>query len=66
MFTPKIAKRTYHSKKALDRHINDFEKVKTLALRFEKEELPALTRMSESLIEEYLKLCQTQPTRAQR
>ena len=61
MFTPEIAKRTYHSKEAVDRYINDFEKVKTLALRFEKEELPALTRMSESLIEEYLKLCQTQP-----
>lgn len=52
MFTPEIAKRTYHSKEAVDRYINDFEKVKTLALRFEKEELPALTRMSESLIEE--------------
>ena len=61
MFTREIAKRTYHSKEAVDRYINDFEKVKTLAFRFEKEELPALTRMSESLIEEYLKLCQTQP-----
>ncbi len=51
MFTLKIAKTTYHSKEAVDRYINDFEKVRTLAL----------TRMSESLIEEYLKLCQTQP-----
>lgn len=62
MFTPEIAKRTYHSKEAVDRYINSFEKVKALALRFEKEELPALTRMSESLIEEYLELCQIQPS----
>jgi len=62
MFTPEIAKRTYHSKEAVDRYINDFEKVKALSDRFEKEELPALSRMSESLIEEYLKLCQTQPS----
>lgn len=54
--TPDIAARTYHSKQAVDRYIGSFERVRLLAAKFEKEELPLLTGMSERLIAQYLAL----------
>jgi hypothetical protein len=54
--TPDIASRTYHSKEAVDRYIRGFERVRLLAPKFAKEELPLLTGMSDRLIEQYLAL----------
>jgi hypothetical protein len=54
--TPDIAARTYHSKEAVDRYIRGFERVRLLAPKFAKEELPLLTGMSVDLIAEYLAL----------
>lgn len=54
--TPDIAARTYHTKQAVDRYIRGFEKVRLLASRFAREELPLLTGMSERLVAEYLAL----------
>jgi hypothetical protein len=56
LLTPDIARRTYHSKEAVDRYIRGFERVRLLAAKFAKEELPMLTGMSERLIGEYLSL----------
>ena len=54
--TPDIAARTYHSKEAVDRYIRGFERVRLLAGKFAREELPLLTGMSEPLVEQYLAL----------
>lgn len=54
--TPDIAARTYHSKEAVDRYIRGFERVRLLATKFAREELPLLTGMSEGLVEQYLDL----------
>ena len=54
--TPDIAARTYHSKEAVDRYIRGFERVRLLATRFAREELPLLTGMSEGLVDQYLAL----------
>jgi hypothetical protein len=54
--TPDIAARTYHSKEAVDRYIRGFERVRLLATKFEKEELPLLTGMSAGLVTQYLAL----------
>ena len=54
--TPDIAARTYHSKEAVDRYIRGFERVRLLAAKFAREELPLLTGMSESLVDQYLAL----------
>jgi len=56
MLTPDIARATYHSKEAVDRYIRGFERVRLLAAKFAREELPLLTGMSERLIDEYLSL----------
>jgi hypothetical protein len=54
--TPDIAARTYHSKQAVDRYIRGFERVRLLAAKFAREELPLLTGMSEGLVDQYLAL----------
>jgi hypothetical protein len=54
--TPDIAARTYHSKDAVDRYIRGFERVRLLATKFSKEELPLLTGLSEGLVGQYLDL----------
>lgn len=54
--TPDIASRTYHSKEAVDRYIRGFERVRLLASKFAREELPLLTGMSEGLVDQYLEL----------
>ncbi|MGH2704947.1 MAG: DUF1670 domain-containing protein [Actinomycetota bacterium] len=56
MLTPDIARRTYHSKEAVDRYIRGFERVRLLASKFATEELPLLSGMGERLVEEYLRL----------
>ncbi|MGQ0680342.1 MAG: DUF1670 domain-containing protein [Actinomycetota bacterium] len=65
MLTPDIARRTYHSKEAVDRYIRGFERVRLLASKFSTEELPLLTGMNERVIEQYLVLIdQYRPTEA--
>jgi len=54
--TPDIASRTYHSKEAVDRYIRGFERVRLLARNYAREELPLLTGMSVSVIDQYLTL----------
>lgn len=54
--TPDTAARTYHTKQAVDRYIRGFERVRLLASKFAREELPLLTGMSERLVAEYLTL----------
>lgn len=54
--TPDIAARTYHSKEAVDRYIRGFERVRLLATKFAREELPLLTSMSPGLVDQYLEL----------
>jgi hypothetical protein len=56
LLTPDSARRTYHSKEAVDRYIRGFERVRLLASKFAREELPLLTGMSASLVHEYLRL----------
>jgi hypothetical protein len=54
--TPDIAARTYHSKQAVDRYLRGFERVRLLATKFTREELPLLTGMSEGLVDQYVAL----------
>jgi len=56
LMTPDIASRTYHSKEAVDRYIRGFERVRLLATKFAREELPLLTGMSEGLVDQYWEL----------
>lgn len=46
LLTPNIAHRTYHTKESVDRYIRGFERVRLLATKFAREELPLLTGMS--------------------
>jgi hypothetical protein len=54
--TPDIAARTRHTKQAVDRYIEGFERLRLLAAKFAPEELPLLTGMSRGLIDQYLAL----------
>jgi hypothetical protein len=54
--TPDIAARTYHSKEAGDRYLRGFERVRLLAARHPREELPLLTGMAPRVIQQYLDL----------
>jgi hypothetical protein len=56
MLTPDIARVTYHSKQAVDRYIRGFERVRLLATKFAREELPLLTGMPATLVDQYLAL----------
>lgn len=56
MLTPDIARRTYHTKESVDRYIRGFERVRILAPKFPREELPLLTGMAQRVIDEYLEL----------
>jgi hypothetical protein len=56
MLTPDIARVTHHSKEAVDRYIKGFERTRLLATKFAREELPLLTGMPASLVDEYLAL----------
>jgi hypothetical protein len=57
--TPDIAARTYHSKEAVDRYLKGFERVRLLAPKFAREELPLLTGMLPTVISQYLELIDT-------
>ena len=54
--TPDIARRTHHSKEAVDRYIRGFERVRLLATKFTPEELPLLTGMAAGVVDQYLAL----------
>ena len=54
--TPEIAARTYHSKEAVDRYIRGFERVRLLAAKRAREELPLLTGMAPRVLDQYLAL----------
>jgi hypothetical protein len=54
--TPDIAARTRHTKQAVDRYLEGFERLRLRAAKFAPEELPLLTGTSQSLIDQYLAL----------
>jgi hypothetical protein len=66
-----IARVLKHSQEAVDRHIADCQKVRMLAQKFPSADLPTLTGLSASVVEQYiallckyepkLALCQTSP-----
>lgn len=56
MSTPEIARRTNHSEKAVDRYINDYERVARISGSFEPIDIAYITNLSESLVIEYLDL----------
>jgi biotin operon repressor len=54
--TPEIARRTNHSEEAVDRYINDYERVIRISDIFEPIDIAFITNLSESLVIEYLDL----------
>ncbi len=54
--TPEIARRTNHSEEAVDRYINDYERVTRISNIFEPTDIAFITNLSESLVIEYLDL----------
>lgn len=48
----------HHTQVSVDRYIADYQKVRTLAQKFPLAELPTLTGLSPSLIQQYLDLLQ--------
>jgi Protein of unknown function (DUF1670) len=56
LLTPDIAARTWHSKEAVDRYIRGFERVRLLAAKHPRDELPLLTGMTMRLIDQHLAL----------
>ena len=51
-----IARTIEHSQEAVDRYIADFQKVRLLAQKFPSAELPPLTGLSASVVQQYLDL----------
>jgi hypothetical protein len=51
-----IARRLNHSQDAVDRYLADFQKVRLLATKVPISDLPALTGLSASLVNEYIAL----------
>jgi hypothetical protein len=51
-----IARDTNHSQSAVDRYIADFRKVRLLAQKVSQVELPSLTGLSKSVVEQYIVL----------
>ncbi len=56
MSTPEIARRTNHSEEAVDRYINDYERVTRISDIFEPIDIAFITTLSVSLVSEYLDL----------
>lgn len=56
MSTPEIARRTNHSEEAVDRYINDYERVTRISGIFKPIDIAYITNLSESLVIEYLDL----------
>lgn len=56
LLTPEIAARTYHTKESVDRYIRGFERVRLLAAKHAREELPLLTGMAPRVLDQYLEL----------
>jgi hypothetical protein len=54
LLTPEIASRTYHSKRSVDRYIEGFERVRLLAAKHPREELPLLCAMTPNVVAQYL------------
>jgi len=54
--TPDIAARTHHTKQAVDRYLQGYERLRLLAAKFAPEELPLRTGRSQGLIDQYLAL----------
>jgi hypothetical protein len=53
---PEVARATSHSLPDVDRYLNDFERVEKLVGRLPKDDIPFVTKMSPSLVDEYVAL----------
>ena len=53
---PRDRARTYHTKESVDRYIRGFERVRLLAAKHAREELPLLTGMAPRVLDQYLEL----------
>jgi ABC-type transporter Mla subunit MlaD len=51
-----IARALNHSQEAIDRYLADYQKVRTLAQKFPASELPTLTGLTASVVQQYLAL----------
>lgn len=56
LLTPDIARRSHHTREAVDSYIRAFDRLRMLASKFPPEELPLLAGMSPRLVDEYLRL----------
>ncbi len=65
--TPRIAKKTNHSKEAVDRYIRDFETVRLLAAKVSKDlhQIAQLARLSPRVVQQYLDLLPNDPRSGQ-
>lgn len=52
----RIARTLNHSQASVDRYIADYQKVRTLARKFPSADLPALTGLAVSVVQQYLAL----------
>ena len=52
----RIARALNHSQASVDRYISDYQKVRTLALKFPSADLPALAGLAVSVVQQYLAL----------
>lgn len=61
--TPRIAKKTNHSKEAVDRYIRDFETVRLVAAKVSKDlhEIAQIARLSPRVVQQYLDLLPSDP-----
>ncbi|MBU0492559.1 MAG: DUF1670 domain-containing protein [Chloroflexi bacterium] len=49
-----IARALNHAQESVDRYLADYQKVRTLAQKFAATELPALTGLTASVVQQYL------------
>jgi hypothetical protein len=54
----RIARETKHAQASVDRYIGDYQRVRLLAQKVPVEDVPALTGLSESVVEQYVELMQ--------
>ena len=53
-----IARETKHSQASVDRYIADYQRVRLLAQKISFADLPALTGLSEGVVDQYMELLQ--------
>ena len=54
----RVARATHHSQAAVDRYLSAYQRIRLLAQRFSKDQLPTLSGIAPSVVAEYLALIQ--------